>query len=177
MAKWSTSPAVALADGTELACVYVADRKPYIRHWGIYPEDDRGKRSVSITQVRQIRDSPNLLPAALADDLYRAGESGMGYTVLTVEFKDSTRCAYLTGNAVDFIDPLSGFARRTPCACIPIRADKKPSHSRSSIIGAYTMVSRRPVNPNHGPRRVRPSRADIVSVGAVAPLNSRAGSA
>jgi hypothetical protein len=97
--------AVTLADGTELACVYVADCKPYIRYWGVYPEDDRGKRSVSITQVRQIRDSPNRLPAALANELYREGESGMGYVTFTVEFKDGTRRAYLTGNAVDFINP------------------------------------------------------------------------
>jgi hypothetical protein len=100
--------AVTLADGAELACVYVLDCKPYIRHWGIYPECDPGKRSVSITRVRRIRDSPNRLPPALADCLYRAGESGMGYMVFTVEFKDGTRHAYLTGNAVDFISPPSG---------------------------------------------------------------------
>jgi hypothetical protein len=100
--------AVTLADGTELASVYVVNHKPYIRYWGISPESDPGKRSVSIAQVRQIRDSPNRLPAALADCLYRAGESGMGYMVFTVEFKDGTRQVYVTGNAVDFIDPPAG---------------------------------------------------------------------
>lgn len=38
--------AVTLMDGAEIACVM--DRKPYIRHRGIYPECDPGKRSVSI---------------------------------------------------------------------------------------------------------------------------------
>jgi hypothetical protein len=28
--------AVTLADGVELACVYVVDWKPYIRHCGVY---------------------------------------------------------------------------------------------------------------------------------------------
>jgi hypothetical protein len=102
--------AVTLADGTELICVYVVDSKPYIRQWGVYPESDPGKRSVSIAHVRQIRDSPNRLPAALADCLYGAGESGMGYTVFTVEFKDGTRRDYVTGNAVDFIDPPAGLS-------------------------------------------------------------------
>src|SRR5262245_28753582 len=97
--------AVTLTDGTELPCVYVVDREPYFRHWGIYPECDPGKRSISITRVRRIRDSPYRIPAGLADSLYRAGESGMGYMVFTVEFKDGTRQAYLTGNAVDFIGP------------------------------------------------------------------------
>src|SRR5262245_15106849 len=100
--------AVTLANGTELSCVYVVDRKPYIRYWGIYPESDPGKSSISIAEVRQIRDSPNRLPAPLADCLYRAGESGMGYMIFTVEFKDGTRRAYLTGSAVDFIDPPAG---------------------------------------------------------------------
>lgn len=100
--------AVTLDDGRELPCVYVVDRKSYIRVWGVYPEDDRGKPSVPIESVRRITDSPNRLPARLANELYRAGESGMGYTVFTVEFSNRACQAYLTGNAVDFIDPPTG---------------------------------------------------------------------
>src|SRR5262245_45256480 len=73
--------AVTLADGTDLACVYVVYQKSYIRHCGIYPEDFPGTRSVSIAQVRQIRESPNRLPAALANSLYREGETGKDYRV------------------------------------------------------------------------------------------------
>jgi hypothetical protein len=121
---------VTLADGTELPCVYVVDHKPYIRNWGIYPEADPAKRSVSITQVRQIRDNPNRLPAALADCLYRAGESGMGYMVFTVEFKDGTRHAYLAGSAVDFINPPAGLCASDAVRVYPNEgweAKKQPS--------------------------------------------------
>jgi hypothetical protein len=100
--------AVTLDDGSELPCVYVVDHEAYIRLWGVYPESDSGKRAVPVSSVRHIEDSPNRLPAPLADELYRAGESGMGYTVFTVEFRDGRRQAYVTGNAVDFIDPPPG---------------------------------------------------------------------
>ena len=100
--------AVTLDDGREFPCVYVVDQKPYIRAWGVYPDADPAKRSVPMTSVRRIKDSPNRLPAPLADELYRAGESGMGYTIFTVEFRDGSRQAYVTGNAVDFVDPPAG---------------------------------------------------------------------
>jgi hypothetical protein len=99
---------VTLDDGRELPCVYVVDRQPYIQLWGVYPERDPGKRAVPIASVRRIAESPFRLPARLADELYRAGESGMGYTVFTVEFGNSARQAYVAGNAVDFIDPPAG---------------------------------------------------------------------
>ena len=95
--------AVTLADGRELPCVYVVDAAAYLRVWGVYPERDPAKRAVPLAAVRGIRESSHRLPAALADTLYRAGESGMGYTVFTVEFSDGRRQAYVAGNAVDFI--------------------------------------------------------------------------
>jgi hypothetical protein len=83
---------------------------------GIYPESDPGKRSVSIAQARQIPRQPNRLPAVLANCLYREGESGMGYAVFTVEYKEGTRQTYVTGNAVDFIVPPAGLcASRDHC--------------------------------------------------------------
>lgn len=100
--------AITLRSGVELPCVYVVDSKRYIQAWGVWPEDDRAKRSVPIGSVLKIEDSPNRLPAHLADELYRAGESGMGYTVFTVEFANGKQRAYLTGNAVDFIVPPHG---------------------------------------------------------------------
>jgi hypothetical protein len=87
--------------------------------WGVYPEDDRGKRSVSIKSVRRIVDSPKRLPAHLANELYRAGESGMGYTVFTVEFRNGARQAYVTGNAVDFIEPPPGLRASDAVAVRP----------------------------------------------------------
>jgi hypothetical protein len=76
---------------------------PYLRWWGVYPEDDRGKQSVNIKDVVKVENSPTRLPARFANQIYDHGESGMGYTIFTVVFSDGQRQAYGTGNAVDFI--------------------------------------------------------------------------
>jgi hypothetical protein len=114
--------AVTLEDGSEDLAVYVVPYRPYIRVWGVRPEDDPGKRSVPVSRIRSVRDSPLRLPASLADELYAAGESGMGYTVFTVEFSNGATQAYVTGNAVDFIDPPVGCAARDARRVFPHRA-------------------------------------------------------
>lgn len=95
--------AARMKDGTVLACVYVVPEGPYIRHWGVYPQQDNGKRYISLSDVDSLADSPQRLPAQFANKLYKSGESGMGYTIFTVVFADGSRRAYGTGNAVDFI--------------------------------------------------------------------------
>jgi hypothetical protein len=95
--------AVRLTNGETLACVYVVHDEPYLRMWGVYPENDRGKSWVCVQDVLEIVDSPYRLPARFATELYRHGESGMGYTIFTVVFSDGSRQAYGTGNAVDFV--------------------------------------------------------------------------
>jgi hypothetical protein len=92
-----------LKDGTELACVYVVADGPYIKHWGGYPEQDRHKRYICVSDVEALAESPHRLPAQFANKLYVRGESGMGYTIFTVVFSDGSRQACRTGNAVDFI--------------------------------------------------------------------------
>jgi hypothetical protein len=92
-----------MKDGTVLVCVYVVPEGPYIRHWGVYPQQDRGKSYTSLSDVDGLAESPRRLPARFADKLYKSGESGMGYTIFTVVFADGSRQAYSTGNAVDFI--------------------------------------------------------------------------
>ena len=58
---------------------------------------------VDLNDVIDIAESPHRLPVRFANRLYDAGETGMGYTLFTIEFADGTRAAYETGNAVDFI--------------------------------------------------------------------------
>ena len=94
---------VTLRSGVVLDTVYVEPEKPYLRFWGVYPEDDSGKNFVRIEDVLEVEDSPARLPAQLANDIYDSGESGMGYTIFTVEFSDGQRQACATGGAVDFI--------------------------------------------------------------------------
>jgi hypothetical protein len=98
-----------LNDGTKLDRVYLVAEIPFIKIWGIYPDRDRGKAEVLVSNVASIEDSPTRLPAVFANELYRAGESGMGYSLFTVIFKSDNSSvqssqAYVTGGAVDFID-------------------------------------------------------------------------
>ena len=94
---------VVLRDGSVRDRVYLCEAQPWFDHWGVWPDDDPGKSSVAINDVMEVRDSPSRLPARFANELYQAGESGMGYTIFTVHFDDGASAAYLTGNAVDFI--------------------------------------------------------------------------
>jgi hypothetical protein len=94
--------AARLKDGTVLVCVYVVPEVPYIRHWGVYPHQDRGKSYISLADVDALAESPRRLPARFANKLDKSGESGMGYTIFTVVLADGSRQAYRTGNAVDF---------------------------------------------------------------------------
>jgi hypothetical protein len=82
--------------------VYLVDAERYIRAWGVWPEDDEAKQSVAMEEVIALEESRYRLPAELANKLYAAGESGMGYTVFTVVLLDGRRLPYVTGNAVDF---------------------------------------------------------------------------
>jgi hypothetical protein len=40
-----------MKDGTVLICVYVVPERPYIKHWGVYPQQDRGKSYISLSDV------------------------------------------------------------------------------------------------------------------------------
>src|SRR5215218_6564247 len=82
--------------------VYVVDAERYIPAWGIWPEDDPAKDSVPVSDVQGIEESPYRLPAELANKLYDAGESGMGYAAFTLVLRDGRRLPYVTGNAVNF---------------------------------------------------------------------------
>ena len=95
---------VTLSDDTKLDRVYVAEEQLYFKHWGVYPEDDRGKLDVSIAQVKYLRESPYRLPAELANKMYKHGESGMGYCIFTLIMRNGDRLPFLSGNAVDFVE-------------------------------------------------------------------------
>ena len=84
--------------------MYLVAEIPFIKIWGWYP-----KAEVLVSNIASVEDSPTRLPAVFANELYRAGESGMGYCLFTVIFKSDNSWvessqAYVTGDAVDFID-------------------------------------------------------------------------
>jgi hypothetical protein len=94
---------VVLKEGIEQDFVYIVDAEAYIRAWGVWPDQDKGKQEIHIEQVELIVESTSRLPPTMAQRLYAAGESGMGYVLFEVSYKDGSRSAHIAGNAVDFI--------------------------------------------------------------------------
>jgi hypothetical protein len=103
---------VTLDDGSQLERVYIQDAQSYIDKWGIWPEDDKAKRSLDVTRIVAIGESAQRLPVDIASRLYEAGESGMGYCVFTLIFRDGSQRTYVTGNAVDFVQLPAGMSHR-----------------------------------------------------------------
>lgn len=106
-------------DGREIDRVYVVGAQSYIAQWGVWPDQDPHKFEVPLEDVVEIRESPTRLPARLANELYRAGESGMGYTAFTVTFRDGTDQSYVCGNAIDFVSVPPGQTSRDIVAVTP----------------------------------------------------------
>ncbi|MEK6754100.1 MAG: hypothetical protein AABZ00_17715 [Chloroflexota bacterium] len=99
---------VTLLDGRKIDCVYVVSTQPYLKHWGVLPENDKGKHFLRIQDIVKIEESPSRLPPKIANELYQAGESGMGYCRFTLVFSDNTEQEYVTGNAIDFVQLPAG---------------------------------------------------------------------
>jgi hypothetical protein len=89
---------VRLRSGRVCPRVYVAEESEYLALWGYDPS----RPAISIRHVGAIEDSPLRLGPTLADRVYEAGESGMGYTIFTVHMKDGRSLPFSTGGAVDF---------------------------------------------------------------------------
>jgi hypothetical protein len=99
--------------------VYVVSEVTYIKNWGVYPGQDRNKTEILVSNVASLAESPSRLPPQFANELYKAGESGMGYTIFTIVFSDGSRQAYLTGNAVDFLEYPEGKGPQNVTALLP----------------------------------------------------------
>jgi Mg-chelatase subunit ChlD len=93
---------VVLTDGRILDRVYVVEAGLRIDPWGVWPDEDPTQRQVALAEVVRIEDSPVRLPATYANELYAAGESGMGYTVFMVVLTDGRRLSYVGRTALDF---------------------------------------------------------------------------
>ena len=91
---------VVLNNGDVIDTVYIEPEEPFLRYWGSHPEKPW---SIDIEDIAEVADSSSRLPAGFATELYRAGESGMGYEIFTVVFTDGLRQAWGGGSAVDFI--------------------------------------------------------------------------
>jgi hypothetical protein len=120
---------VTLESGEILNNVYVAEVKRYLKVWGILPGEDPAKKSVLISNVIKIEESPNRLPPNLATKLYKCGESGMGYTVFTLVLNNGQQIPIVTGNAIDFVDLPNGFNTNDIMDVIPHEGrNNNPQH-------------------------------------------------
>lgn len=95
---------VILANGESVDKVYVEEENSYIDIWGIYPDEDPGKNFISIEQVKQIMETPYRLASILANKIYGAHETGMGYYVFTLVMKNGDKLPFVAGGALDFLD-------------------------------------------------------------------------
>lgn len=95
---------VELDDGQVVDGVYLIEARSYFSKWGVAPWNDSWKRHVLVEHIRGLRDSPTRLPPAIADELYKHGEDGMGYFVFELVLADGRVLACQTGDAVDFVD-------------------------------------------------------------------------
>ena len=122
--------AVTLRDGSKLDNVYLSPADQWISVWGVWPDEDRGKKEVPIEKVAALQPSSSRLPDHIADKIYRAGESGMGYSIFTLIFSDGSRQAYGTGNAVDFIEYPDGKSQDDVVDVIPHEGRDDPNRKR-----------------------------------------------
>jgi hypothetical protein len=110
---------VTLRDGSVHSCVYVVDAQRYIAYWGVWPDDDPAKSHVAVRDVVALAESPFRLPPRFADEIYRRGESAMGYTSFVLRFTDGTEQAYAGGNAIDFVPLPAGKTMADVAAVLP----------------------------------------------------------
>jgi hypothetical protein len=126
---------VTLQDGRVLDTVYIEPEKPYLRQWGVYPEDDQGKSSIKIEEVVKVEDSPTRLPPRFANEIYLNGESGMGYTIFTVVFSDGT-LPTLLGNPFG----ITTFPRPRLLAYFKVQKHERPNRRQLDLKGVVTQV-------------------------------------
>ena len=99
---------VLLKSGELIDGVYVSEAQPYLDNWTVWPDQDSAKLEVSVENIAEIQPSQNRIPVHLANRLYQAGESGMGYLIFTARFNDGSSKAFIVGGVVDFINAPPG---------------------------------------------------------------------
>lgn len=116
---------VILDCGVALDAVYLAPELPYLRHWGMYPEDDKGRLWISLEWVQELEASPFRLPATFASQLYQHGQSGVGYFIFTILFFDGTQQTCISGSALDFVQYPPGKGPSDVMGVLPYEGKKR----------------------------------------------------
>ena len=116
---------VTLKNGDKLDNVYVQEEQSYLKAWGVMPDADPGKRYVLIEDVTEITESPNRLRPELANKIYKAGESGMGYCLYKLVLDNGQTIDVCVGNAVDFVPLTDGLTAKNIKDVLPHQASRK----------------------------------------------------
>jgi len=138
---------VTLHNGTTHPCVYFADASEYIKVWGVWPDDDSGKNEIEMEDIAAISASPSRLPLKFAEQLYRAGESGMGYTAFELLYSDGSKSAHLAGNAIDFVGLPRGKQSIDMVHVLPHAGRDSKNHIKTPDY-AWCLFSTPPRNPS-----------------------------
>lgn len=82
-------------------------------------------RYVLIEDVTEIKESPNRLRPELANKIYNAGESGMGYCLYKLVLDNGQTIDVGVGNAVDFVPLPEGLTTKNIKDVLPHQASRK----------------------------------------------------
>jgi hypothetical protein len=112
---------VVLKDGERVDCVYFISLKDYVKEFRSYPDRGREKGVFEVEEIASIAESRFRLPAKFADILHATGgETGMGYFLFTVEFRNGFKQAYVTGGlGEDFVTYPDGLGKEDVVGVTP----------------------------------------------------------
>jgi hypothetical protein len=128
---------VTLTDGRKQDFVYIADADEYIDSWGVWPDHDSDMREIRAEDVRKIQESPSRLPPSIAQRLYEAGESGMGYEAFQLSYGDGSRSYHFTQGAVDFVRLPNGKRGEDIVDVHPHKRPRKCAPGKCAITGSH----------------------------------------
>lgn len=70
----------------------------------MWPSDHAPQSEISLESIETIAESEHRLPMRFADEVFRGGESGMGYTVFKIVYKGGSDSAHVCNGVADFVD-------------------------------------------------------------------------
>jgi len=143
---------VILNDGSAYDRVYVAEYRSYIKAWGRWPDQDPGKQSLRIEDVHSIVESPVRLPARFANQMYAAGESGMGYCTFVLGLRDGRQLSFVSGNTVDFLDLPSEVTPDMIVEILPHAGTRKLGDYRHGAPYYWCLYRNKPAKSDDSPR-------------------------